>query len=159
MRRPAYLLALQLTGRPDLARDVTQDCMLRFFQHIDRVDVDRPLQPWLYQIVRNRVRDLRRRARLRRHESLESLREDGRPQPFQTAPSAPAAYIPDTRMEPSALLERADTEADQRERLFAEISKLDERSRAIVERRWLSEKKETLRELARRFGVSGERIR
>jgi RNA polymerase sigma-32 factor len=75
------------------------------------------------------------------------------------APSAPAACIPDTRMEPAALLERADTETDQRERLFAELSKLDKRSQTIVERRWLSEKKETLRELAQRFGVSGERIR
>jgi len=80
VRRPAYLLALQLTGRPELARDVTQDSMLRFFQHIGRVDVERPLKPWLYQIVRNRVRDLRRRARLRRHESLEALREQGRPE-------------------------------------------------------------------------------
>ena len=75
------------------------------------------------------------------------------------APSAPAAYIPDTRMEPASLLERADTETDQRERLHAELSKLDERSRAIVERRWLCERKETLRELAQQFGVSGERIR
>jgi len=75
------------------------------------------------------------------------------------APSAPAAYLPDTRMEPAALLEHADTEKDQRERLFAEFSKLDERSKAILESRWLSENKETLRDLAQRFGVSGERIR
>ena len=80
IRRPAYLLALQLTGRPDVARDVTQDCLLKFFQHIDRVDLNRPLRPWLYQIVRNQVRDLRRRNRLRRYESLESLREDGYPE-------------------------------------------------------------------------------
>jgi RNA polymerase sigma-70 factor (ECF subfamily) len=80
LRQPAYLLALQLTGRPEVARDVAQDCMLRFFQHIDRVDVERPLDPWLYQIVRNRVRDLRRRERLRRHESLEALRDEGRPE-------------------------------------------------------------------------------
>ena len=38
-RRPAYLLALQLTGRPEMAQDVAQDAMLRFFQHIDRVDL------------------------------------------------------------------------------------------------------------------------
>ena len=74
-------------------------------------------------------------------------------------PSAPATYIPDTRMEPAALLEHADTEKDQRERLFAELSKLDERSKTILESRWLSEKKETLCELAQLFGVSGERIR
>ncbi len=80
LRKSAYVLALQLTRRPDVARDVAQDSMLRFFQHIDRVDVNRPVNPWLYQIVRNRVRDLRRRDRLRRHESLDALREAGRPE-------------------------------------------------------------------------------
>jgi RNA polymerase sigma-70 factor (ECF subfamily) len=87
VRKPAYFLALQLTGRPDDARDIAQDCMLRFFKHLDRFDVSRPIEPWLYQIVRNRVRDLRRRARLRRHESLESMREDGRPEAAATTPS------------------------------------------------------------------------
>jgi RNA polymerase sigma-70 factor (ECF subfamily) len=90
IRRPAYLLALQLTGRPEDARDVAQDCLLRFFQHLDRFDVSRPVKPWLYQIVRNRVRDLRRRARLRRHESLDAMREEGRPEPAAASPS-PAA--------------------------------------------------------------------
>ncbi|MCG6863481.1 MAG: RNA polymerase sigma factor RpoH [Chromatiaceae bacterium] len=77
----------------------------------------------------------------------------------EDAPAAPAAYLPDTRMEPAALLEHADTEKDQRDRLFAELSRLDERSKAILERRWLSETKETLRDLAQQFGVSAERIR
>ena len=85
-RRPAYLLALQLTGRPEMEKDVAQDAMLRLFQHIDRVDIERPVRPWLYQIVRNRVRDLRRRARLRRYESLEALREAGRPETVETRP-------------------------------------------------------------------------
>lgn len=87
IRKPAYLLALQLTGHPEDARDIAQDCMLRFFQHLDRFDVDRPVKPWLYQIVRNRVRDLRRRARLRRHESLEAMREAGRPETAGSSPS------------------------------------------------------------------------
>lgn len=78
VRRPAYLLALQLTGRPDLAQDIAQDSLLRFFQHLDRFDPDRPVEPWLYQIVRNRVRDVRRRERLRRMESLDAWREQGR---------------------------------------------------------------------------------
>ena len=71
-RRPAYLLALQLTGRPELAQDIAQDCMLRFFQHLDRFDPERRVEPWLYQIVRNRVRDMRRRQRLRHTESLDA---------------------------------------------------------------------------------------
>ena len=36
---------------------------------------------------------------------------------------------------------------------------LDERSRTILEERWLSEDKTTLHNLAARYGVSAERIR
>ena len=36
---------------------------------------------------------------------------------------------------------------------------LDERSRAIIQARWLNEKKETLQELAKQYNVSAERIR
>ena len=38
-------------------------------------------------------------------------------------------------------------------------SKLDERSRAIVQRRWLSDNNATLHELADEYQVSAERIR
>lgn len=76
----AYVFALQLTGGSETARDIAQDSVLRFFQHLDRFDADRPLEPWLYQIVRNRVRDLSRRNRLRHHESLDAWLEDGRPE-------------------------------------------------------------------------------
>ena len=54
--------------------------MLRFFQHLDRFDPSRPIEPWLYQIVRNRVRDLMRRESLRRHESLDAWLERGLPE-------------------------------------------------------------------------------
>ena len=36
---------------------------------------------------------------------------------------------------------------------------MDERSRTIVQRRWLAEPKATLHELAAEFGVSAERVR
>jgi RNA polymerase sigma-32 factor len=72
---------------------------------------------------------------------------------------APAAYLPDNRMEPSALLEREDTEASEHARLFTAMDGLDERSRTILEERWLTEDKATLHELAARYGVSAERIR
>lgn len=76
--RSAYLFAFQLTGDRETAHDVAQDGVLRFFQHLDRFDTDRPIEPWLYQIVRNRVRDLSRRDRIRRHESLDAWIDDGR---------------------------------------------------------------------------------
>ncbi|MGB5742131.1 MAG: RNA polymerase sigma factor RpoH [Sedimenticolaceae bacterium] len=73
--------------------------------------------------------------------------------------AAPAAYLPDLRHEPSALLERADSETAQRDELYGALETLDARSRDILQRRWLSEGKETLHELADEYGVSAERIR
>ncbi len=74
-------------------------------------------------------------------------------------PAAPAAYLADMRMEPSANLERQDEQDRDREQLYRALGGLDERSKAILEARWLREKKATLHELADRFGVSAERIR
>jgi len=73
--------------------------------------------------------------------------------------TAPAAYLPDMRMEPSTQLERLDSEEQGKVQLYEALEGLDERSRNILEARWLSEKKETLHELAGRYGVSAERIR
>ena len=41
----------------------------------------------------------------------------------------------------------------------AALTTLDERSRDILESRWLTEDKQTLHELADQYGVSAERIR
>ncbi len=74
----AYVFALQLSAGSDTAHDIAQDSVLRFSQHLDRLDLERPVQPWFCQIVRNRVRDLNRRNRLRHHESLDTWLEQGR---------------------------------------------------------------------------------
>ncbi|MBB1074775.1 RNA polymerase sigma factor RpoH [Rhodoferax sp. 4810] len=73
--------------------------------------------------------------------------------------SAPSAYLPDMRLEPSMLLERADSESWEHDRLIAALATLDQRSQTILQARWLAEKKQTLHELAEQFGVSAERIR
>ena len=57
------------------------------------------------------------------------------------------------------MIEREDTVADRRERLLSALDGLDERSKTILRERWLTEKKQTLHELAQQFGVSAERIR
>ncbi len=72
---------------------------------------------------------------------------------------APAAYLPDLRHEPSRMLEQADSAASDRDHLYAALDSLDERSRDILQRRWLNESKETLHDLAGEYGVSAERIR
>ncbi len=86
--RSAYVFALQLTGERQTALDVAQDGVARFFQHLDRFDAERPIDPWLYQIVRNRVRDLARRDQRRRTESLDALIEDGGSGPLPAVPDA-----------------------------------------------------------------------
>ena len=84
---------------------------------------------------------------------------DGSDSDDEDSPSAPATYLPDRRMEPAETFEQEDTDADQKQRLYAALAGLDERSKTILRERWLTEKKQTLHELAGQFGVSAERIR
>ncbi|CAB1367459.1 RNA polymerase sigma factor RpoH [Denitratisoma oestradiolicum] len=76
---------------------------------------------------------------------------------------APIAYLAaDSSVEPSMQLERKEYDRLQDEGLRSALAGLDERSRAIVQRRWLVEEGSeaaTLHELAAEFGVSAERIR
>jgi len=73
---------------------------------------------------------------------------------------APIAYLPDPHAEPSEVLERAQLARLQDDGLRDALDSLDERSRAIVKRRWLTEgASATLHELAAEYGVSAERIR
>jgi len=72
---------------------------------------------------------------------------------------APAAYLQDLREEPSLIVEKADAAESERAGLYAALDSLDERSRDILQRRWLNDGKETLHDLADEYGVSAERIR
>ncbi|MGL1833105.1 RNA polymerase sigma factor RpoH [Rhodocyclaceae bacterium SMB388] len=73
---------------------------------------------------------------------------------------APIAYLPDPNAEPSVVLEQAENARLQEQGLHDALASLDERSRAIVSRRWLTEgDSATLHELAAEYGVSAERIR
>ncbi|MFI0412879.1 MAG: RNA polymerase sigma factor RpoH [Candidatus Thiodiazotropha sp.] len=73
--------------------------------------------------------------------------------------ATPAGYLSDMRMEPASLLESSDSESQMKQRLVNAMQDLDERSREILQARWLGDKKSTLHELAERFQVSAERIR
>jgi RNA polymerase sigma-32 factor len=73
--------------------------------------------------------------------------------------ATPAGFLSDMRMEPASLLESSDSESQMKQRLIHAMQNLDQRSREILEARWLGEKKSTLHELADRFQVSAERIR
>ncbi len=82
------------------------------------------------------------------------------PESYDDAPSfSPAAYLEDKRQSPEEQLETTQLEGIQLEALSTAVEKLDERSQDIINKRWLSEKKQTLHQLADEYGVSAERIR
>jgi len=72
---------------------------------------------------------------------------------------APALYLPNDEADPAAALESDDWETQATARLEESLQTLDERSRDILQSRWLRDSKATLHELADKYGVSAERIR
>jgi RNA polymerase sigma-32 factor len=72
---------------------------------------------------------------------------------------SPAAYLEDHGQDPALHVELADNEAYHTNLLRQGLADLNERSRTIIQRRWLDEEKATLQDLADIYGVSVERIR
>lgn len=71
----------------------------------------------------------------------------------------PAAYLTDNRADPAHQLEIDDTQSQKLALMTDSLKTLDERSKDIIQRRWLNEDKATLHELADEYQVSAERIR
>ena len=76
----------------------------------------------------------------------------------------PIAYLSDAGHEPTAMIEARQRDALASDGLMTALDSLDERSRRIVEERWLKVNDDgsggmTLHELAAEYGVSAERIR
>ena len=72
---------------------------------------------------------------------------------------APVAYLEDMRFDPATRVEEEEWETRGAARLREALTKLDGRSRDILEHRWLADERVTLQELADRYNVSAERIR
>ncbi|MFA7349653.1 MAG: RNA polymerase sigma factor RpoH [Methylotenera sp.] len=95
-------------------------------------------------------------ARLNGHEiSLEANIDDDSDEHY-----SPIAYLQDESLTPSEALEAKQAEFAETTDLTSALQNLDDRSRRVVEARWLQETGgKTLHELAAEFGVSAERIR
>ena len=85
---------------------------------------------------------------------------------FDPAPGAddehaftPAAYLPSKNADPAEIVEKVDFHDDATSQMTEAMKDLDERSQDILRSRWLTEKKQTLHELADKYSVSAERIR
>ena len=72
---------------------------------------------------------------------------------------APAYFLEADERSPEDLVVEQDWQAESSAALGKAMAGLDERSRDIVQRRWLTDDKATLHELAAEYSVSAERIR
>jgi RNA polymerase sigma-32 factor len=81
------------------------------------------------------------------------------PAPSDDDEYSPSSYLPSPEDDPAMVVEKTDLAATHHANLEDALRELDDRSRDILARRWLSEEKTTLHELAAEYGVSAERIR
>lgn len=72
---------------------------------------------------------------------------------------APANYLQDNSADPASVIENSDWNNHSFGKLNNALESLDERSRDILNQRWLSDDKSTLQDLAAQYNVSAERIR
>lgn len=82
-----------------------------------------------------------------------------RPEDENTPHVSPAGFLPAPNSDPSKLVEEENWLESNIEMMSAAIEKLDKRSKEILQLRWLSDEKVTLKDLAKKFNVSLERVR
>ncbi len=73
--------------------------------------------------------------------------------------TSPALYLEDQTSDPAQIVIDEDDSQSSTAGLISALAQLDDRSRDIIESRWLCENKATLHELAEKYDVSAERIR
>ena len=91
--------------------------------------------------------------------SARDMSFDPTPESDEEETYSPAMYLPASNADPAIEVEREEWEEDSADRLSVALEKLDERSRNILKRRWMTDDKATLHELADEYGISAERVR
>jgi RNA polymerase sigma-32 factor len=91
--------------------------------------------------------------------SARDMSFDPAPESDEEETYSPAMYLPASNADPAIEVENEEWEDDSTERLSIALGKLDERSRSILKRRWMTDNKATLHELADEYGISAERVR
>jgi RNA polymerase sigma-32 factor len=91
--------------------------------------------------------------------SARDMSFDPTPESDEEETYSPAMYLPASNADPATEVENEEWEEDSAERLGQALEKLDERSRSILKRRWMTDNKATLHELADEYGISAERVR
>ncbi len=91
--------------------------------------------------------------------SARDMSFDPAPESDEEENYSPAMYLPASNADPALEVEREEWDEDSSDRLTIALEKLDERSRSILKRRWMTDNKATLHELADEYGISAERVR
>jgi RNA polymerase sigma-32 factor len=76
-----------------------------------------------------------------------------------TAYRSPAYYLQDQSSDVASIVEETEWEEVTNNSLHLAMADLDDRSKDILNSRWLSDSKATLHELADKYGISAERVR
>ena len=82
-----------------------------------------------------------------------------RPEDGNDSYVSPAGFLPAPNSDPSRLVEKENWLESNIELLSEAMDNLDNRSKEVLKLRWLTEEKVTLKELAKKFNVSLERVR
>lgn len=115
---PVFVIARSLLGDTQQAEDALQETMVKVWRAAATFDVDRPFEPWLYQIARNVARD---RARSRE-------RRGGRLVLDHAEPGRPEVADDDPTLDPETMSERSRLQWDVRRA----VDRLPEVDRLVV---------------------------
>lgn len=118
-------LAARLLGAREEARDVAQEVFLRAFKYLHRLDVQKPVEPWLMRITVNVCRDAAR-LRQRRLATFVDVDEPDR------IDDSPDPYAGLARKQEQQILQKALETLPEKERLAIVLRDVEELSTAEV---------------------------
>jgi RNA polymerase sigma-70 factor (ECF subfamily) len=118
-------IAARLLGTRDDARDVAQEVFLRAFKYLHRLDLQKPVEPWLVRITVNVCRDAARGRQRRRDTFVEF---DG----SETIDQSADPYVGLARKQELIVLQRALKGLPEKERLAIVLRDIEGLSTAEV---------------------------
>jgi RNA polymerase sigma-70 factor (ECF subfamily) len=118
-------MAARLLGAREEARDVTQEVFLRAFKYLHRLDVQKPVEPWLMRITVNVCRDA---ARLRQRR-LATFVDVDEPERMDESPDPYAGLA---RKQEQLILQKALETLPEKERLAIVLRDVEGLSTAEV---------------------------
>jgi RNA polymerase sigma-70 factor (ECF subfamily) len=118
-------MAARLLGARDEAQDVAQEVFLRAFKYLHRLDLQKPMEPWLMRITVNVCRDTARRRQRRRHTFVDV-------EGPESIDQSPGPYDGLERKQERLILQRALNSLPERERLAIVLRDVEGRTTAEV---------------------------